>query len=188
MEKCTAKPEGEARLTLENVDTSLFPVLNPSASKNIVMVGSYHCDFTRKAYPMIRRLAAHYNVGLTFLDYPVKEKTNYFSQLSYTVYRLAPEKYWEFNDLMFAGDKNQLDDPAYIEQLLTGLGLDAKTILSVAKDPLTEKAIKEQQLAEVEKTGFYGTPTIFIQGSSFVGPKPYRVYAIALEGLLYWLR
>ena len=44
-----------------------------------------------------------------------------------------------------------------------------------------------QQLDEATKTGFYGTPTIFINGQSFVGPKPYRVYAIALGGLLYWL-
>jgi len=40
----------------------------------------------------------------------------------------------------------------------------------------------------VDKTGFYGTPTIFINGKAFVGPKPYRVYAIALKGLFYWLK
>ena len=35
---------------------------------------------------------------------------------------------------------------------------------------------------------FMGTPTIFINGQGFVGPKPPRVYAIALEGLFYWLK
>jgi protein-disulfide isomerase len=38
------------------------------------------------------------------------------------------------------------------------------------------------------KTKFYGTPTIFINGEALVGPKPYRVYAIAAEGLFYWLK
>ena len=43
-------------------------------------------------------------------------------------------------------------------------------------------------LKEIRKTNFYGTPTIFIDGTFYVGPKPYRVYAIALEGLFYWLK
>jgi protein-disulfide isomerase len=187
LEKCTTKPAGAAGLSLEGVDTSTFPVLNPASPKNIVMIGCYHCDFSRKAYPMIRQMADRYNVGLTFLHYPVKEDTDYFSRLSYTVYQLAPEKYWAFNDLMFAGDESLLDDPAHIEQMLSGLGLDPKVILSVADDPLTGAAVKKQ-MSEVVKTGFYGTPTIFIADDVFVGPKPYRVYAIALEGLLYWLK
>ena len=79
--------------------------------------------------------------SFTFLNYPVKEKDDYFSRLSYAVYQLAPEKYWEFNDLMFTGDKNNLDDPAYIDKMLTGLGLDPKAVNFVVTDPQTEAAV-----------------------------------------------
>ena len=42
-------------------------------------------------------------------------------------------------------------------------------------------------MSEVASTNFYGTPTVFVNNRAFVGPKPYRGYAISLKGLLYWL-
>ncbi len=187
IQKCTTKPATESGLSLEGVDISTYPALNPSAREQVVMIGCYHCDYTRKAYPMIRALVKRYNAGFTFFNYPVKEETDYFTRLSYTVYKVAPEKFWEFNDLMFTGDKADLDNPAHIDEMLVGLGLDPQAIVALADDPLTETAVKAQ-MDEAVKTGFYGTPTIFIHEDAFVGPKPYRVYAIALKGLLYWLR
>ena len=50
------------------------------------------------------------------------------------------------------------------------------------------KELIASQVQELEKTHLYGTPTVFINGEALVGPKPYRVYAIQLKGLLYWLR
>ena len=43
-------------------------------------------------------------------------------------------------------------------------------------------------MKQITATNFYGTPTVFINGQVLVGPKPYRVYAIMLQGLLFWLR
>ncbi len=121
------------------------------------------------------------------MHYPVKEDTNYFSELQYAVYQVAPEKYWEFNELMFTGDMALLDDPAHIQQILAQAGIDAAKVDAVMKDPATAEAV-EAQMDEINKTGFFGTPTVFIKNQFFVGPKPYRVYAIALKGLLYWLK
>jgi protein-disulfide isomerase len=67
------------------------------------------------------------------------------------------------------------------------LGLSWGEINRCLNDPGTEEAVG-RQLDEVAKTNFFGTPTVFIDGQPFVGPKPYRVYAIAINGLLYWLR
>ncbi len=66
-------------------------------------------------------------------------------------------------------------------------GYNADAILFCASDPQTEWVVKKQ-LSEVVKTGFFGTPTVFIQNEVLIGPKPPRVYAIALNGLLYWAR
>ena len=54
-------------------------------------------------------------------------------------------------------------------------------------DPVTKNAV-DWQMEEVLKTEFFGTPTVFIGNQAFVGPKPYRVYAISQNGLLYWLK
>lgn len=186
-DRCPIKKADGSTVSLTGVDVSAFPVLNPTGTKELVMIGCYHCDYTRKVYPLIRKLVDHYGTKFTFIHYPVKESTDYFSRLEYSVYQIAPEKYWEFNDKMFSGDKNLLDDPAYIQELLTGIGLDPAPITAMMDDPATEEAVKAQ-MAEVNKTGFFGTPTIFIKDQFFVGPKPYRVYAIALEGLFYWLK
>ena len=153
----------------------------------IVFIGCYNCDFTRKAYPMIRELVKEFKPSLTFLHYPVKEQTDTSHRLGYCIYQANPEKYWDWNDALFAAAKDSAQDPEFVQTTLGGLGLDPAQIEACASDPKTEEAVS-LQMKEVEKTNFYGTPTIFINGVPFVGPKPYRVYAIELKGLLYWLR
>jgi len=172
---------------LKNIDLDLFPTLKNGSSQKIVMIACYHCEYSRKAYPMIRDLVKQFKVDLAFLHYPVKESTDYFSRVSYCVNKLEPDKFWTFNDQMFSGDAMELDDPAYLNGLLTSVGLDAGQVNACVADPQTETVVKEQ-MQEIVKTGFFGTPTVFIQNQVLVGPKPYRVYAIALEGLLYWLK
>ena len=185
--KCPVKKSDGSTATIKGVDLSSFPVLNPQANDEVTMIGCYHCEYTRKVYPLIKQLVDRYDVKFTYMQYPVKEDTNYFSELQYAVYQVAPEKYWEFNDLMFTGQMALLDDPAHIQQILTQAGIDAAKVDELMKDPATAKAV-EAQMSEINKTGFFGTPTVFIKDAFFVGPKPYRVYAIALKGLLYWLR
>ena len=80
-----------------------------------------------------------------------------------------------------------LDDKAYTDQTLTGLGLNPAAVQFCTSDPTTITTV-QKQLNEMKATRFYGTPTLFIDEKAFVGPKPYRVYAIALKGLFFWLR
>ncbi len=185
---CSVKPKSAADVTLKNTDLTGIQVMNPDAPDKIVMIGCYHCDYTRKVYPEIRQLVNRYQPSFTFFNYPVKEETDYFTRLGYCVYRQDPEKYWKFNDLMFTGDKADLDVDANIQKILNDSGLDAEAVNVCVKEPATE-GIVQQQMKEIQKTKFYGTPTLFINDNeALVGPKPYRVFAIALKGLFYWLR
>ena len=184
---CKVKPTTEKDLTLNGVDLSRFPVRNQDSQAKIVMVGCYGCDFTRKAYPMIRDLVNKSGASFTFLEYPVKVKTDYLARVGYCVYQQDQEKYWKLNDLLFTTDKSLLEDEPTIQKYLVDLGLDAASINVCVNEPRTEILIQDQ-LKEVVKTQFYGTPTVFINGKVLVGPKPYRVYAIMLEGLLFWLK
>ena len=180
----TGAPAG---LTLKGVNLDGFPVLNPDAKDKIVMIGCYNCDYTRKAYPMIRELVKKFGPSLTFLHYPVKESTDTSHHLGYCIYQANPEKYWEWNDALFAAEKSAADKPEFVQKTLAELGLDPAAIDACVTDPQTEAAVAAQ-MKEVQKTNFYGTPTIFINGVTFVGPKPYRVYAISLKGLFFWLQ
>jgi len=90
-------------------------------------------------------------------------------------------------DTFFTAERSQIEDESFIRQTLAETGYNPETIAFCATDPQTEWTVKKL-LNEVVKTGFFGTPTVFIQNEVLIGPKPPRVYAIALNGLLYWAR
>ncbi len=184
---CQLKPTTIADLTIKEVDLTGFPVLNRDAKNKIVMVGSYGCEYSREIYPLIKRLVSKTNASFTFLDYPVKVKTDLTTRLGLCVYQHDQDKYWQLNDLLFATNKTNLDNAAFAQKAVASLGLDRFEINRCLNAPRS-KALLNKQLNEVVKTNIYGTPTIFINGNAFVGPKPYRVYAFALSGLLYWLK
>jgi hypothetical protein len=174
-------------LNLQKIDLTQFPTLKSDSGDSLFMIACYHCQFSRQTYPVIRQLVDKFHISLTFLHYPVKEPTDQFSKLAYCVNKTSPEKFWAFNDSMFEGDAATLDDPAHINGLLTKAGVNVDTVNACVADPSTESTVKKQ-MEEVAGTGFTGTPTIFYKDQVFIGPKPYRVYAIALRGLFYWLK
>jgi hypothetical protein len=183
---CTLSLNPVKGLTLQNVDLSGWATAKGNGVDQIVFVGSYGCENTRKAYPVIRELVSKTHADFIFGDYPVKEKSDYLSRVGSCVYKQDQDKYWKLNDNLFTTDIANLDNTKYVDGVLTGLGLDAAQIETCAADPVTVDTVKKQS-TEIQKTNFYGTPTVFINKTSFVGPKPYRVYAIELKGLLYFL-
>lgn len=184
---CRPKSAGDDFLTLDGVNLEGFPVLDQAGTDRIFFIGCYHCEYTRKTYPLIRTLVDRFKTDLVFMHYPVKESTDTMSRLGYCAYKKDPQKYWDLNDRLFEGDAARLDDPATVDSILSDTGFDSREIRACMAEPETETTV-QSMLKEVVKTQFYGTPTIFIKDEVFVGPKPYRVYAIALKGLLYWLR
>ena len=183
---CYVTPPTEKDLTLTKADTSSFPVVNQDSADKIVFIGCYACDYTREAYPMIRDLANKYNVSLTYADFPTKEKTDFLSRVGYCANQEDPARFWKLNDALFATEKTNLENTDVIQKIIADAGLDTGKMNACISNAATEKIV-QGQLEELKKTKFYGTPTIFINGTPFVGPKPYRVYAIELKGLLYWL-
>ncbi len=183
---CKVAPTTEKDLTLKPVDLAAFPVMNAGAKDKIVMIGCYACDYTRKTYPMIQTLIQNSGASFTFLDYPVKTKTDYLTRVGYCVYHQDPVNYWKLNKILFQSDKSVFETEPFVRKTLTGLGVDAGKAISCVNDPETEETVRAQ-MDQIAKTQFYGTPTVFINGQVLVGPKPYRVYAIMLQGLFFWI-
>lgn len=185
---CPVVPKTINDLTLEGVDLASFPTLHADSPVTpIIFIGCYSCDYSRATYPIIRKLADRYNAPLTYLEYPVKLHSDYLNKVGYCAYKQEPYKYyWMLSDKLFASEKSQIEDQAYIDKTLSELGFDMPALQACIADPATTAAI-ETQLEQIRGTNFYGTPTIFIDDEVFVGPKPYRVYAIALKGFFYWL-
>ncbi len=174
-------------MSLDGVDLSLFPVENPENPDRIVMIGCYTCEFTHETYPLIRKLAARYNTSFYFLDWPVHSSGEFINRVAYLAYQQDPEKFWTLNDLIFAKDFTKVSDPAVIRNILQEAGYLPDEILGQAN---SLGVIQETKVLidQILTTKTPGTPTVFIDDEILIGPKPYRVYAIALKGFFFWLR
>ena len=178
---------GTAKLSAEGLTLQDFPASNPGAEKEIIFIGSYHCEYTREVYSSVRQLAEKFDANLIFLDYPINEANDNLARLGYCVNQQDPEKFWQMNDILFATPMVEIDQPGFTDQMLTDLGLNPAVIKGCVSDVQTE-TIVESQLKQIVDTKFYGTPTVFINGEGLVGPKPTRVYAIQLEGFFWFLK
>ena len=132
-------------------------------------------DYTHQAYPDILKLAREHKVNYIFAHYPAKDNTNYLSEVGYCVYNEYGEKFWPFNDYLFTVDKINIHHQEYMDEILKNFDFDPAKINQCVNDQKTKDVIKKQ-IEELKKTNIYGTPTLFINGRAFVGPKPYRVY------------
>lgn len=182
---CSPEEQSEKDLTLSGVDLSSFPQINTGSKNTVVFIGCYECNYSRKAYPEIRQLAKKENANLIFAHYPTIANTNYLSAITNCAYNQNQEKFWGLNDYLFTADKTKISEQTFINQTLTEFGFNAAEINQCANSN-EATATSQQQFKELSKTNLYGTPTIFINGQIFVGPKPYRVYRSALKKFIFF--
>lgn len=184
-ELCGITQASEENLTLEGVDLSTFYTKNIQSEDNIVFIGCYDCEYSRKAYPDIQKLVEKKKTNYVFAHYPVMGNTSFLSDVGYCVNKNYPEKFQDFNNYLFTADKNFIFDPTNLSVMLDNFNLDKEIINNCINDPET-KNIVIKQIEELNETNIYGTPLIFINGKPFVGPKPYRVYRSAVNDFIFF--
>jgi len=182
---CGITQQTEANLTLKNVDLSSFPTQNIGGKDQVVFIGCYACDYSRKAYPDILKLIENKNANYTFAHYPAKGDTTFLGDAGYCIDKMYEDKYWDFNSYLFSTDKNYILDKLNLDKILENFSFDVKKV-NECMDSVETKTIIENQVKELNKTNIYGTPTIFINGKAFVGPKPYRVYRSAINKFIFF--
>jgi len=183
--QCAVTKSSSKIVTLQGVDLSSFPTQNVGSKDTIVFIGCYACDYSRKAYPDIQKLVAAKKTNYIFAHYPAKGNTTALAETAYCVNKDYPDKFWDFNSYLFTADKNYVLDPANTDAILGKFNLSVKTIDECATSTETKNAV-QNQVEELDKTNLYGTPTIFINGKPFVGPKPYRVYRSAINKFIFF--
>lgn len=184
-ETCGITKDAEKTVTLAGVDLSSFPAINAGSKDNVVFIGCYACDYSRKAYPDIQKLIKNKKANYIFAHYPAKGDTTFLAEAGYCMYKDYPEKYWDFNNYLFTSDKNFVLNKANLSQILANFNVDVKKVEECANSDETKNAVANQ-VNELNKTGLYGTPTVFINGRAFVGPKPYRVYQSAINKFIFF--
>ena len=166
-------------LGLNGFNESVFPVFNKGAPNKVIFIGCYACEYTRKAYPNIRKLLERDDVEFIFAHFPVKSQTDYMSDYVNCIYSIDKNKLIDFNDKTFLADEPLVDEED-VQFVIDELNIDEDELNKCLKDK-TIKDLHKQQLTEIEKTGIYGTPLVFVNSKPVVGPKPYRVYKRLLK-------
>ncbi|MFH1956392.1 MAG: thioredoxin domain-containing protein [Patescibacteria group bacterium] len=177
---CPIHQDAKKTITLAGLDLTQFPQKIFGSKNQVVFVGCYNCDYSRKTYPLIQKLINKNKADFTFIHIPAKEKTNYVSDYVYCLYKEDQEKFWSFNDNLFASDKKDVESKDYLNQLAGSLGFNMTKLQQCVLSDETKNVVS-QQFEQIQATGIYGTPTIFINGEVLVGPKPYRVYERMLK-------
>lgn len=176
-------------ISIAGFDKSLFPTMLTATTPEVnsaytsgvnklpevIMFGCYACDYTRKAYPLIKKLIAEKPVDFTFIHFPTKHQTDYLLPYDYCIYQQKPEAYWPYVDMMFSSTKEQVADEAYVRGQLLTLGIGMEKLDACLTDETAPAAVNKQ-MGQSLSTGIYGTPTIYINGTPVIGPKPERVY------------
>jgi protein-disulfide isomerase len=100
-------------------------------------------------------------VKLVFKNFPLR---NHKFAMSAAIAALAAEKqgkFWEFHDLLFK-DYNRLNEQK-VKEIAQQLNLDMEKFDKDQQDPQI-RAMINRDLAEGNRAGVGGTPTIFING------------------------
>ncbi len=182
---CATGEGDESNVTLVDVNLSIFPTITSDSSDTVVFIGCYSCDYTRKAYPLIKKLISENNVNYIFAHYPVKEETLYLLPIGYCAYKQDKDKFWELNDRLFSSEKSDISQREFVDSLLKDVGYDLTAINTCSTSEETNLEVVARRIT-LEKTNIYGTPLVFINGKGLVGPKPYRVYERILKGWRFW--
>ena len=183
-EECQLGGAAANALTLSGVNIDQFPLIKGTGDKEMVFMGCYACKYTKETYPLIKRLIETYHPSVRFVFYSTHEEANYLMAYDYAVQQLAPEKYLAWVDALYLEPHDVVASEGATIQLIQNLGIDTMAVETIVKNPET-KTITQARRNEIDKTGIYGTPTIFMNGKPLVGPKPYRVYRQMLNKTLF---
>jgi protein-disulfide isomerase len=182
---CGTTQKTEKTVTLNNMDLSSFPTQNIKSKDTVVFIGCYACDYSRKSYPDIQKLIKNKEANYVFAHYPAKGDTTFLANIGYCVYKDYQDKYWDFNNYLFTADEDFVLNKLNADEILASFNFNVKKINECANSAKTKNAV-QSQVEELNKTNIYGTPTVFINGKAFVGPKPYRVYRSAINKFIFF--
>jgi hypothetical protein len=179
-ETCEMEEFKTTSLSLANINLDIFQKYDRNAENDVFFIGCYGCPYTRDSYSTIKKLLNRDDVNFVFGHLPVKENTHFISNIINCINEADETKFVEFNDIVFTSDTISLQSEQELLNVVEKIGLNKEEIRQCSYSEKTQE-LTDLQISELQKTGIYGTPTVFVNGEAVVGPKPYRVYKRLLK-------
>ena len=145
------------------------PVKGPAdAPVTLVEFSDFQCPYCAKAIKQLDAVLQAYpsQVKLIFKEYPLDSHGQALGAAQAAIAAHQQGKFWEMHDALFANRTN-LARPALMS-LANKMGLDMKRFTADLDSAATRKTV-DRDIADGDKAGVEGTPTVFIDGQRYNG-------------------
>src|SRR6185312_12750043 len=145
-------------------------VTGVGGGRELVMYGDFECPYTAAAMREIGRLRdAGAGFALVFRNFPLREIHAHAQAAAEAAEAAArQDRYWEMADILF---RNQLRlEPDDLRRFAERLDLDMERFEADLADPAIGARI-ERDIESGDRSGVDGTPSLFIDGVRYEGPR-----------------
>ncbi|HEX5004464.1 MAG TPA: thioredoxin domain-containing protein, partial [Gemmatimonadales bacterium] len=155
-----------------------------AALVTLVEYGDFECPYCGAAYPILKRVKQRLGERLRFVfrNFPLAEihpHAAHAAEASESVAeRGGPAAYWAMHDLIFEHQR-ALDD-ASLARYAAEAGVDPAGVLQDLQEERYAAQVRTSFIGGV-RSGVNGTPTLFIDGIRYDGPRDEETLVAALE-------
>jgi protein-disulfide isomerase len=153
---------------------------NIKASITLLEYGDYECPYCGEAYPIVKEIQERLGEKLCFAfrNFPLANAHPHAVHAAEAAEAAAAQgEFWDMHDLLFE-NQDALEDENLAEYA-TALNLDAKRLLKEVSSGQHEERVKEDFKSGM-RAGVNGTPTFFINGERYDGPRDVEAFLEAL--------
>lgn len=154
-----------------------------SALVTLIEYGDFECPSCGKAYPVLKRVKRRLGDRLRFVfrNFPLENHPHaaHAAEAAESVATLGGnEAFWTMHDLLFENQKALEDGDlaGYAERA----GIDRRAVLMDLADGRYQGYVRDSFMKGV-RSGVNGTPTLFIDGIRYDGPRDEETLVAALE-------
>jgi protein-disulfide isomerase len=157
---------------------------DPAAPVTLLEYGDFECPFCGRAYPILKRVQQRLGTKLRFVfrNFPIGDSHPHAEHAAEAAESVAARggsgAFWAMHDLLFE-HQNALDDGS-LARYATQAGVDGEAVLEDFREARYSQAVRDSFMDGV-RSGVNGTPTLFIDGIRYDGPRDEETLVAALE-------
>lgn len=153
---------------------------NLKAPITLLEYGDYECPYCGEAYPIVKEIQERLGEKLCFAfrNFPLANAHPHAVHAAEAAESAAAQdNFWDMHDLLFE-NQDALEDENLAEYA-TALNLDAKRLIREVRSGEHQERVKEDFKSGM-RAGVNGTPTFFINGERYDGPRDVESFLEAL--------
>jgi diadenylate cyclase len=152
-----------------------------TAAVTLVEYGDYECPYCGRMHPVVKELRERLGDRLRFVfrHFPLDSVHPHARRAAEAAEAAASQgRFWEMHDLLYE-NQDDLDDEA-LRRYATWLGLDPARFEEDLEERVHAPRVREDRFGG-ERSGVEGTPTFFVNGVRYEGPRDLEALLEAIE-------